>query len=100
VKGSSVFRCQACGFQTGKWYGRCPDCGEFNTMVEERTAAAPADYAAYRKQVPALVPYRGRYGAAPAAHFDWQVFRSNREWRASGGCALLLALFYAKMLWG
>ena len=66
----------------------------------EREAAAPDDYAAYRSRVPALVPYRGRYGAAPAAHFDWQVFRSNREWRASGGCALLLALFYAKMLWG
>ena len=66
----------------------------------EREVAAPAEYAAYRSQVPALVPYRGRYGAAPAAHFDWQVFRSNREWRASGGCALLLALFYAKMLWG
>ncbi|MGH7673481.1 MAG: DNA repair protein RadA, partial [Gemmatimonadales bacterium] len=34
---------QACGFQAGKWYGRCPDCGEFNTMTEERagpTAAA------------------------------------------------------------
>jgi DNA repair protein RadA/Sms len=38
VKPTSVYRCQACGFQTGKWYGRCPDCGEFNTMVEERTA--------------------------------------------------------------
>ena len=44
MKGSSVFRCQACGFQTGKWYGRCPDCGEFNTMVEERTAAAPGGF--------------------------------------------------------
>ncbi len=66
----------------------------------EREAAAPADYAAYRSQVPALVPYRGRYGAAPAARFDWQLFRSNREWRASAGCAVLLALFYAKMVWG
>jgi len=38
VKPTSIYRCQACGFQTGKWYGRCPDCGEFNTMTEERTA--------------------------------------------------------------
>ena len=66
----------------------------------ERKAAAPADYAAYRSQVPALVPYRGRYGAAPAARFDWQVFGANREWRAELGCAVLLALFYAKMVWG
>jgi DNA repair protein RadA/Sms len=38
VKPASVYRCQACGFQAGKWYGRCPDCGEFNTIVEERSA--------------------------------------------------------------
>ncbi|HEV8307583.1 MAG TPA: DNA repair protein RadA [Methylomirabilota bacterium] len=41
MKASSVYRCQACGFQTGKWYGRCPDCGEFNTMTEERSAPGP-----------------------------------------------------------
>jgi DNA repair protein RadA/Sms len=39
VKPTSVYRCQACGFQAGKWYGRCPDCGEFKTIVEERSAA-------------------------------------------------------------
>jgi DNA repair protein RadA/Sms len=38
MKPSAVYRCQACGFQAGKWYGRCPDCGEFNTVVEERSA--------------------------------------------------------------
>jgi DNA repair protein RadA/Sms len=40
VRAVSVYRCQACGFQAGKWYGRCPDCGEFNTIVEERTGVA------------------------------------------------------------
>lgn len=39
MRAPSVFRCQACGFQAGKWYGRCPDCGEFGTVVEERPAA-------------------------------------------------------------
>jgi DNA repair protein RadA/Sms len=39
MKAASVYRCQACGFQAGKWHGRCPDCGEFNTLVEERTVA-------------------------------------------------------------
>lgn len=28
-------RCQNCGFETPKWLGRCPDCGEWNTFVEE-----------------------------------------------------------------
>jgi DNA repair protein RadA/Sms len=40
MKPSSIYRCQACGWKARKWLGRCPDCGEFNTMVEE--AEAPA----------------------------------------------------------
>jgi DNA repair protein RadA/Sms len=40
MKSTAVYRCQACGFQAGKWYGRCPDCGAFNTVVEERPASA------------------------------------------------------------
>jgi len=43
TKSRSIFACQACGFESSKWLGRCPDCGEWNSMVEEpRAAAAPA----------------------------------------------------------
>ena len=39
----SVFACQECGSQSPKWLGRCPDCGAWNSFVEERAAeAAPA----------------------------------------------------------
>ncbi len=45
----SVFACQQCGAQSPKWLGRCPDCGAWNSFVEERAApvgeprgAAPA----------------------------------------------------------
>jgi DNA repair protein RadA/Sms len=34
-KSKSVFACQACGYQTTKWLGRCPDCAAWNTLVEE-----------------------------------------------------------------
>jgi len=27
--------CQTCGYTSPKWLGRCPDCGEWNTFVEE-----------------------------------------------------------------
>jgi DNA repair protein RadA/Sms len=27
--------CQQCGFQSTKWLGRCPGCGQWNTLVEE-----------------------------------------------------------------
>ena len=36
----TVFACQACGFESSKWLGRCPDCGEWNSMVEERQEPA------------------------------------------------------------
>lgn len=29
------FVCQECGAEASKWLGRCPGCGEWNTMVEE-----------------------------------------------------------------
>jgi len=29
------FCCQSCGYQTPKWMGKCPDCGEWDTFVEE-----------------------------------------------------------------
>jgi len=32
----TIFACQACGFLSSKWLGRCPDCGEWNSLVEER----------------------------------------------------------------
>jgi DNA repair protein RadA/Sms len=46
----TVFACQACGFESSKWLGRCPDCGEWNSLVEERQAVAP--------------PARGKGGSA------------------------------------
>ena len=30
--------CTNCGTESPKWVGRCPGCGEWNTMVEERVA--------------------------------------------------------------
>src|SRR5215510_12441790 len=35
----TVFVCQGCGHQTGKWLGKCPECGEWNSLVEERVQA-------------------------------------------------------------
>jgi DNA repair protein RadA/Sms len=37
---STVHVCSACGHSTPRWSGRCPGCGEWNTLVEERAPAA------------------------------------------------------------
>jgi DNA repair protein RadA/Sms len=34
----TVFSCQTCGTQSPKWLGRCPECGAWNSFVEERAA--------------------------------------------------------------
>jgi DNA repair protein RadA/Sms len=33
-KATSKYTCQQCGYESVKWMGRCPDCGEWNTLVE------------------------------------------------------------------
>jgi DNA repair protein RadA/Sms len=30
-----MYLCQQCGYQSGKWLGRCPGCGEWESLVEE-----------------------------------------------------------------
>ncbi|MFC1822793.1 DNA repair protein RadA [Thermodesulfobacteriota bacterium] len=30
-----IYVCQSCAYQTPKWLGRCPDCGQWNSLVEE-----------------------------------------------------------------
>lgn len=37
AKVKSVYVCSSCGYESAKWNGRCPDCGEWNTF-EEREA--------------------------------------------------------------
>ena len=32
---TTVYFCQNCGYESGKWMGQCPGCREWNTMVEE-----------------------------------------------------------------
>jgi DNA repair protein RadA/Sms len=40
---TTVFACQGCGAASPKWLGRCPDCGEWNSYVEEtRAESRPA----------------------------------------------------------
>jgi len=41
MKTKTVFACQECGAQSQKWLGRCPECGAWNTLVEERAAEVP-----------------------------------------------------------
>lgn len=34
-KARTVYVCQQCGYQSPRWVGQCPDCNEWNTLVEQ-----------------------------------------------------------------
>src|SRR6476646_10831119 len=58
---ATIFVCQNCGNQARKWLGQCPDCGEWNTFVEERFRPSPQAggggvVAHFRSTAP--IPYR------------------------------------------
>jgi DNA repair protein RadA/Sms len=38
----TFYQCQLCGYTSPKWLGKCPDCGEWNTLVEERKETVPS----------------------------------------------------------
>ncbi|CAH2029944.1 DNA repair protein RadA [Trichlorobacter ammonificans] len=42
MRQKTVFSCSQCGCQSPKWLGKCPDCGAWNSMTEERLTAVPA----------------------------------------------------------
>jgi DNA repair protein RadA/Sms len=42
ARSATVYSCSACGHQSPKWHGRCPGCGEWNSLAEEaKVRAAP-----------------------------------------------------------
>jgi DNA repair protein RadA/Sms len=40
TKVKTTFSCQVCGYQSLKWLGKCPECGGWNTLVEEAVSSS------------------------------------------------------------
>jgi DNA repair protein RadA/Sms len=55
-RSATIFACSSCGHESPKWHGRCPGCGEWNTMAEEKRASAPAGRSPSRSAGRALTP--------------------------------------------
>jgi DNA repair protein RadA/Sms len=49
------YACTACGFSSPKWLGKCPDCGQWGSLVEE-VAAAETKYRVASEGFPASKP--------------------------------------------
>lgn len=56
AKIKSVYICSECGYESPKWYGKCPSCGEWNTMNEEIKDTSQVSASAARSHASAYVP--------------------------------------------
>ncbi|THE12166.1 DNA repair protein RadA [Bacillus timonensis] len=53
AKTKTKFTCQSCGYESAKWMGKCPGCGEWNSLVEE-TLHKPARKGAFAHSSPTV----------------------------------------------
>ncbi len=84
----TIHTCSQCSFQSAQWHGQCPECGEWNTLVEERLAPTRAQggrpgrqpragiaHGAGGRSVP--VPL-GEVGAAPVSRMSTGIGELDR----------------------
>jgi DNA repair protein RadA/Sms len=51
-----IFKCSSCGHEEPKWLGRCPECGEWNTLAETAAAGRGASSGRTGKALPQSFP--------------------------------------------
>ena len=43
AKRKTLYVCQECGYSVPEWLGKCPGCGQWNTLVEELEEVTPSN---------------------------------------------------------
>ena len=69
MKSKSQYVCTECGAVSAKWFGKCPSCGEWNTLEEQEPAAAPSAGSKFNKTPPVL-PIREKALSFPIDSVD------------------------------
>ncbi len=70
-----VYVCQSCGAQQPRWLGKCPECGEWNSLVEEKQASAK----------PEASPRGGLFRMREVTPLAYQDIESQDDARQSSG---------------
>jgi DNA repair protein RadA/Sms len=65
-----AYTCTACGHRAPKWLGRCPGCGEWNTLAEEAAPRAPRNGRTRPAAVARLADVETAEGARMATGID------------------------------
>lgn len=58
AKAKTVFFCSECGGESVRWVGKCPHCGAWNTMIEQKIAPETAANSAGRVRLSRSAPCR------------------------------------------
>jgi len=63
----TIFVCQNCGSTSPRWQGKCPACGEWNTLAEETDAAGPPGTGLSRRGTGRVIVLEGLKGSTQEA---------------------------------
>jgi DNA repair protein RadA/Sms len=78
-KAQTGYRCESCGATSGKWYGRCPKCGEYATVVEHaRPGLALANGARHSPPARPARPVSDVVAVAPASRVHTGIGEFDR----------------------
>ncbi|WP_457608750.1 DNA repair protein RadA [Nitratifractor sp.] len=69
AKKKTLFECQACGFQTPRWMGKCPSCGEWESLIE-----LSAEQIKYLKETSSTADGNTKAKAQPITEVDEENF--------------------------
>ena len=78
AKIKSVYICSQCGYESPKWYGKCPTCGEWNTMEEE-----------IKESVKAAPAVKRKVASAVSSPYSITEITTENEHRYDTGCSEL-----------
>jgi len=90
AKVRTIYSCQKCGAQSPRWVGRCPECGDWNTYVEERETPPPKNARAQGE--PASPVALDEIDSGPGGHVPTGIAEFDRTLGAGyvpGGVALI-----------
>ena len=51
-----IYKCSSCGHEEPKWLGRCPECSEWNTLIETAVSEAGKKSSRDKREVPQSTP--------------------------------------------
>ena len=92
AKIKSVFICSECGYESPKWYGKCPGCENWNTMTEEIKETSKGSATVKKRISPYSKPVSiGEISTEDEQRFDTGFSELNR---VLGGGIVKEVLYY------